>query len=473
MTLRTDYLIIGAGAVGMTFADQLLSETDATITLVDRRPMPGGHWNDAYPFVRLHQPSAFYGVGSRELGTGRIDQVGFNAGNHELASGAEVLSYFDALMRERFLPSGRVTWLPMSDHLGEGRVVSRLSGAVQNIAVGRKIVDGTAFDTKLPSTHPPAYQVDTLVRLVTPNTLPREAASAVAAGGRYVIVGGGKTAMDVGVWLLGAGARPEAIRWIAPRAAWLINRDTVQPGQAFFRRTAGGQALQLEAMAEATSLDDLFERLERAGLVLRVDPRVRPTMYRGATASPGEVETLRRIPDVVRLGHVRRIGLRRIELDDGEIEAAPQDLYIDCTARGIGAPPPVPVFDGDKITVQMLRANVISFSAAIIAHVEALGGDEAAKNALCAPIPTTPRVADWPALMLADMRNARAWSGDKPLRRWMSEHRLSGFGGAPPSVSDPLDLAIAARIREARPRAEANLERLVETMAERRLEAAP
>ena len=39
---------------------------------LDRRHGPGGHWNDAYPFVRLHQPSAFYGVPSRNLGEDRI-----------------------------------------------------------------------------------------------------------------------------------------------------------------------------------------------------------------------------------------------------------------------------------------------------------------------------------------------------------------------------------------------------------------
>ena len=102
----TDYLIVGAGALGMTFADQLLTDTDASIVIVDRHHMPGGHWNDAYPFVRLHQPSAFYGAGSRQLGSNRIEAVGFNRGYFELASAAEVLSYFDALMRERFLPSG-------------------------------------------------------------------------------------------------------------------------------------------------------------------------------------------------------------------------------------------------------------------------------------------------------------------------------------------------------------------------------
>ena len=67
--LTTDYLIIGSGAAGMSFADQLLTETNANIVIVDRHHLPGGHWNDAYPFVRLHGPSAFYGVGSRQLAT--------------------------------------------------------------------------------------------------------------------------------------------------------------------------------------------------------------------------------------------------------------------------------------------------------------------------------------------------------------------------------------------------------------------
>ena len=62
ITLETDYLIVGAGAMGMAFADTLLAQTSARIVMVDRRYQPGGHWNDAYSFVRLHQPSYFYGV---------------------------------------------------------------------------------------------------------------------------------------------------------------------------------------------------------------------------------------------------------------------------------------------------------------------------------------------------------------------------------------------------------------------------
>ena len=73
--INTDYLIIGAGAMGMAFADEILKLTAKTgnditeIVLVDKRAKPGGHWNDAYDFVRLHQPSYYYGVGSLSLGS--------------------------------------------------------------------------------------------------------------------------------------------------------------------------------------------------------------------------------------------------------------------------------------------------------------------------------------------------------------------------------------------------------------------
>ena len=88
--LQTDYLVKGCGATAMAFVDVMLKETDANFIMVDRRAAPGGHWNDAYPFVRLHQPSACYGVASRSLGHDRTDSIGFNQGLLELASGFEV-----------------------------------------------------------------------------------------------------------------------------------------------------------------------------------------------------------------------------------------------------------------------------------------------------------------------------------------------------------------------------------------------
>jgi hypothetical protein len=155
-SIDTDYLIIGAGAVGMAFADTLLDETDAHITIVDRHGKPGGHWNDAYPFVALHQPSAFYGVNSTQLGSGEKDVAGLNKGYYELATGSEVNSYFERVMHQRFIPSGRVSYFPMSDYLGDGRFVSLLSGQETTVNIARKTVDATYYGTSHPAQWPTA-----------------------------------------------------------------------------------------------------------------------------------------------------------------------------------------------------------------------------------------------------------------------------------------------------------------------------
>lgn len=41
--LETDYLVVGAGALGMSFVDSLLEHGDADVVMVDRRHRPGGH----------------------------------------------------------------------------------------------------------------------------------------------------------------------------------------------------------------------------------------------------------------------------------------------------------------------------------------------------------------------------------------------------------------------------------------------
>ena len=131
-TLETDYLVVGAGAAGMAFTDELIADSDADVVMVDRRHRPGGHWNDAYPFVRLHQPSAFYGVNSRRLGTDVIDTTGPNAGCYPRASAGEICDYFERVLDETLLPSGRVRFFGMCDYVGEKRgehlFVSRLTG---------------------------------------------------------------------------------------------------------------------------------------------------------------------------------------------------------------------------------------------------------------------------------------------------------------------------------------------------------
>ena len=95
--LDTDYLVVGAGAMGMAFTDALIDHADVHVTLVDRRHAASGHWQDAYPFVQLHQASLFYGVASTVLGTGAVQPQGPEAGLQERARQSEI----QALLRRR------------------------------------------------------------------------------------------------------------------------------------------------------------------------------------------------------------------------------------------------------------------------------------------------------------------------------------------------------------------------------------
>ena len=126
--IDADYLVVGCGAAAMAFTDALIAASnDARVVLVDRRHAPGGHWLDAYPFVRLHQPSSYYGVNSLPLGCDTIDQHGPNQGLYERATAPEICAYYSRVMEQCLLPTGRVRYFPMSDYRGSHAFTSRVS----------------------------------------------------------------------------------------------------------------------------------------------------------------------------------------------------------------------------------------------------------------------------------------------------------------------------------------------------------
>jgi hypothetical protein len=424
--IETDYLIVGAGAAGMAFADTILTETDASILIVDRHHRPGGHWNDAYPFVRLHQASACYGVNSRELSHGVKDTVGLNKGLCDLASGAEVLGYYDQLLRQRFLPSGRVQYFPMCNVTGDDEFESVLTGQCHRVKVHKKLVDATYAATAVPSTHPPKYYVEPGVHFASLNDLPKVAQPRTG----YVVVGSGKTGIDACLWLLEQKVGPERIRWIMPRDAWLLDRAKIQPTDEFFCDFFASLTRQLEAVAAARSISDLFDRLEASGDLLRIDPRVRPTVYRCATVSQAELMQLRRIDGIVRLGHVRTVEATQIVLEQGQLPLSPDSLVIDCSASGFPQRPLVPVWAGVRITLQMVRVCQPTFSAALIAHIEATFHDEAEKNGLCAPVPGPYLDVDWLRMLAVSVKNRFVWAQHPSIEQWLARSRLDLFASA-------------------------------------------
>ncbi len=458
--LQTDYLIVGSGAVGMAFADTLVDETDADVVIVDRFAKPGGHWNSAYPFVTLHQPSQFYGVASRELSQGVRDQVGLNTGLNDLASGQEVLAYFDHVMRHTLLPSGRVRYFPMCDYAGGGNFRHKLTGEDFHVEA-QTLVDCTHLNTSVPSTHTPSFEIEDGVRFMALNELPK----LTEPPAQFVVVGGGKTGIDAILWLLEMRVDPDRITWVVSRDGWMLNRKNTQPGLDFFEHTIGAQAAQFESIAEADSIEDMFDRLEASGYFVRLDPDVRPTMFHGATISELELEALRAVKDVVRMGRVERLTADEVVFVGGAtVPSSPDHLFIDCSASAIMEENIKPVFEPGVITPQTVRSYQPVFSASFIAHVEATRETLDEKNGLCPVVPLPNADVDYLRLTLASMVNQFTWSQDGELRRWLRGNRLDGFSEAVSQVGkdDEEKIAILNRIGESSFPAAAKLQEFID-----------
>ena len=458
-TIETDYLVVGAGATGMAFTDALIHACDATVVLVDRRHQPGGHWLDAYPFVRLHQPSAFYGVNSMQLGQDRIETTGPEAGFYERATGTEIRAYYERVLTDRFVPSGQVRLLSMSDYLGDSSgdhgIRSRVTGREKTVRVRKALVDATYLQSEVPLTHKPSFVVDEGVRLIPPNDLVR-----VDTPSRVTVIGSGKTGMDACTWLLENGFPADRIRWIKPRELWGLNRAGAQPLD-LVTSVIEGVADDMECAALAETTEDLFARLEACERLLRVDPNVEATMFRGATFSKMEVDVLRQIEHVVRLGRVRRLGTTEVALDGGTIPVEPGEVFVDCTAVGVPNVVARPIFEPGRITVQTMRVGLTTFNAALVGYIEATRDHVDEKNRVSPPNVHPNTARDWLVTTEASTRADMLWLEEPDIAEWLETARLNIAGGLRKQLNDPRMGAAIGRMFEHREAALVNLERLL------------
>jgi hypothetical protein len=412
----------------MAFVDTLLSHSDRDIILADRRHAPGGHWLDAYPFVRLHQPSAIYGVDSTRLGVERIDTDGHNAGYYDRATVAEICAYYEAVLRERMLPSGRVRFL--SGHScevaqdGSHLAVSRLHGRACRIHVRRAVVDARYLEAEIPARRQPPFAVSPGARVIPPNALPE----ITHAPSGFTIIGAGKTAMDAVIWLLDHGVTPDKIRWIRPRDAWLSDRSCLQALDLAVG-TIACVARTTEAAAQARDMGDLFQRLQTAGLLAALDPEVEPETFRGAQTSKPERDRMRQITAVVRAGHVTAITPERVEMQEGAVPTDPDHVHVDCTAGALTPRPTRPVFEDDRITIQCIRFGLTCFNAALTAFVESTRSDIAEKNRLCPPCVLPGDARDWITVRLHSLLAEAVWNAEPDIKAFMRASRLNILRG--------------------------------------------
>ena len=420
-SLTTDYLVVGAGAMGMAFTDALIDHADVHVTLVDHRHAAGGHWQDAYPFVQLHQASQFYGVPSTLLGTGALQHSGPEAGLQERARRSEIQQYYDVLLYGRFLGSGRVTFLGGSEYHADGAahfVTCMVSGQRTQVEVRRRIVDATYLSPTIPATTAPPFEVVDGARVVAVNDL----ASLAKAPGGFVVVGSGKTATDAIVWLLKTGVPSGRITWVRPREPWMLNRAAVQPDPVV------ALTLATDTMASATeaeSLDDMFLRLEAAGVMLRIDTGTIPTMAKAPTLGTWELDLLRTVERVVRLGHMKSVTKKEIVLDGGAIALDPGSLVVHCAASGLRYPPMVPIWQPDKIRLQTIRAGFPCFGAALAGFVEATRDDDRERNRLCPPNVFSDSSASWVQMQVRGTLASRTFGTEPDIDSWANGSALN------------------------------------------------
>ena len=389
--LETDYLVIGAGALSISFIDELIHKSqDIRVVVVEKRAKPGGHWNDAYPFVRLHQPAAWYGVNSTSLGKGGAD----------LVSKSQILAYYEAVT-EKLVLTNRVTFHWQCEYMEDGNIVSLLEAGLKTkvntnkfiflqfiayssfilfpfdniqsniliwsfqVSVLRKVVDGTRMTANVPSMRPPSYKVGEGVNVIPLNGL----ADLKFPYKKYVVVGAGKTGLDALLYLLERNVSPERISWIVPNDCWYLNRDVFKMDDLWSEMEK-----QYTAVIQAKNIDDLYLKYEELGIMMRIDKNHWPSRMRGATISCKELEKLQAVKNIFRHGRIKEISSHSILFENGtSISTDNESLYVDCSASGCGLgahTPAVDIFNGKLINLQMFLLPQPCTCSAIIAALE-------------------------------------------------------------------------------------------------------
>jgi len=357
--LHCDYLVVGAGTAGMSFVDTLITENPAaTVVLIDRNSQAGGHWTQAYPFVKLHQPSCFYGVNSLPLGKTSISKHGTFKERydvHDRATSADILDYYQKAC-DQFVATGRVkcifnceykkfdentglhTIIMSSPTSGTTTTTTTTADNENSLNNNNNNNDNVVFavkcgkvvtvktDVTVPSMRKPLIPVAENVHFVPVNEVPTCAESGKYT--KYIVFGNGKTGTDAIIHLLDQqGIDESQITWVVSRDVWYFLRDAMED---FY----GGFDI-FQKMATAKSMKECYLTFEKDGLVGRLDPTGNttnvPEVFKGPTIDNRELTMIRTISNIVRMGRATSIELNKVVLDHGSLDFVPEEtVLVDC-----------------------------------------------------------------------------------------------------------------------------------------------
>ena len=176
--------------------------------------------------------------------------------------------------------------------------------------------------------------------------------------------------------------------------------------------------------------------------MLRIDRSVTPTMAKTPTLAAWELDQLRTIEHVVRLGHVGHVEPGRLVLDDGEVSVAKDAVVVHCAASGLQYPPLVPIWGTEAITLQPVRTG---FPVLRCGHRRSRRGHPRRRRARrtgCARrrrTRTRPRLGAHAGARQPGVDGLRG----RPRAQGLGERRRSTRRGYPPDLVDSAELGAA------------------------------
>ena len=174
-------------------------------------------------------------------------------------------------------------------------------------------------------------------------------------------------------------------------------------------------------------------------------------MAKTPTLATWELEKLRTLEHVVRLGHVRKVEPGRIILDQGSVAVAQDAVVVHCAASGLQYPPIVPIWGPAAITLQPIRAGFPCFGAALAGYVEATRSDDAEKNRLCPPTPYANTMAEWVGMTVMGTQATMSFGSQPDIREWADTVALNP-ARLPPGQDRPAELVdVLARLKTGTP----------------------
>jgi cation diffusion facilitator CzcD-associated flavoprotein CzcO len=240
MRISADLCVVGAGIAALnalTVASGYLRKGQKVV-LIEERARSGGMWNDAYPFVRLHQPHALFTAGAIPWREARPRSY--------LATREEILEHFDHIIevvRARVELDERYGWefAEHEEHGGRVLVRARNADGEQLEVDAAKLIKGFGIEVQPDA---PLGFASERVRSIGPSAIVERADEVLGGTEPIWIVGAGKTGMDTAHHLL-TEAPGREVNMIIGGGTFFGKRDRLFPdGRERWRMQATPNMLQ-------------------------------------------------------------------------------------------------------------------------------------------------------------------------------------------------------------------------------------